>query len=145
VGLQNEASLPQLTPCASAFFVALVCSVPNVSSEAKSVAIKKAMTQVLTCFCILSNIRPFPGGSSVMVRTSRCFAGTSFQLGGPDTLLGVERFRCVLLFADFSFAHFQLCRTAEFSVVSSNREGSSRFVSEPHDQKGEGAARLAAG
>ena len=80
-----------------------------------------------------------------MIRTSRCFAGTSFQLGGPDTLVGVERFRGVLPFADFSFAHFQLCSTAKFPVVSSNLEGSSAFVSEPHDQKGEGAARLAAG
>jgi hypothetical protein len=77
-----------------------------------------------------------------MVRTSRCFAGTSFQLGGPDTLLGVERFCANLSFADFFFAHFQLCSAAKVFVVSSNPEDTSTLVSEPHDQKGEGAARL---
>jgi hypothetical protein len=63
-----------------------------------------------------------------MVRTSRCFDGISFQLGGPNALMGVERFRCILPFADFFFAQFQLCSTAKFFV----------------DQKGEGAAGLAA-
>jgi len=56
------------------------------------------------------------------------FRGISFQLGGPDALMGVERFRCILPFADFFFAQFQLCSTAKFFV----------------DQKGEGAAGLAA-
>jgi len=56
------------------------------------------------------------------------FRGISFQLGGPDALMGVERFRCILPFADFFFAQFQLCSTAKVFV----------------DQKGEGAAGLAA-
>jgi hypothetical protein len=43
-----------------------------------------------------------------MVRTSRCFGGISFQLGGPNALMGVERFRRILPFADFFFAQFQL-------------------------------------
>jgi hypothetical protein len=59
-----------------------------------------------------------------MVRTSRCFGGISFQLGGPNALMSVERFRCILPFADFFFAQFQLCSTAKFFV----------------DQKGEGEA-----
>jgi hypothetical protein len=42
--------------------------------------------------------------------------------------MGVERFPCILPFADFFFAQFQLCSTAKFFV----------------DQKGEGAADLAA-
>jgi hypothetical protein len=79
-----------------------------------------------------------------MVRTSRCFAGISFQLGGPDTLKGVERFRNNLPSANFSFARFQLCSAAKLFVVSSNLEDTSTLVSEPHDQKGEGAARLVA-
>src|ERR1700731_4458898 len=94
--------------------------------------------QALTCFSILSNIRPFPGGSSVMVRTSRCFAGTSFQLVGPDTLRGVERF------ADFFFAHFQLCSAAIFYVACFYLEGASTFALAPHYPKGEGAARFVA-
>src|SRR5712672_3467825 len=69
--------------------------------------ISPTFRQALTCFSILSNIRPFPGGSPVMPRTSRCFAGTFLQLGGPHTLLSVEHFPVNLSFADFSFAHFQ--------------------------------------
>src|SRR6266436_460826 len=76
-------------------------------------AIKIIFTQALTCFYILSNIRPFPGGSPVMPRTSRCFAGTFLQLGGPDTLLSVVYFPLNLPFADFSFAHFQACSVAK--------------------------------
>jgi hypothetical protein len=37
-----------------------------------------------------------------MLRTSRCFAGTLFQLGGPAALPSVERFLFLDL-ADFSF------------------------------------------
>src|SRR6266404_4315966 len=102
------------------------------------------ITQALTCFCILSNIRPFPGGSSVMVRTSRCFAGISFQFGGPNTLRGVERFRCNLPSADFFFTHFQLFSAAKFFVACFHLEGTSKFALEPHDQKGESVARLVA-
>jgi hypothetical protein len=79
-----------------------------------------------------------------MVRTSRCFARTSFQLGGPDTLRGVERFRRNLPFADFSFAHFRLCSAAKFFVDYFHLEGTSKFFSKHHVQKGEGATRLAA-
>jgi hypothetical protein len=56
------------------------------------------------------------------------FRRISFQLGGPNALMGVERFRCILPFADFFFAQFQFRSTAKFFV----------------DQKGEGAAGLAA-
>jgi hypothetical protein len=58
--------------------------------------------------------------------------------------VGVERFPRILPFADFSFVHFHLCSAAKFFVVSSNLDGTSTLISEPHDQKGEGAARLAA-
>ncbi len=97
-------------------------------------AIKIIFTQALTCFYILSNIRSFPGGSPVMPRTSRCFAETFLQLGGPDTLLSVERFPLNLPSADFSFAHFQL-----FSVgksFSDNFEATSKCGSQAHDQRG---------
>src|SRR6266436_3468678 len=83
-------------------------------------AIKIIFTQALTCFYILSNIRPFPGGSPVMPRTSRCFAGTFLQLGWPDTLLSVEHFPLNLSFADFSFAHFQSFFVVNF--ISANFE-----------------------
>jgi hypothetical protein len=79
-----------------------------------------------------------------MVRTSRCFAGISFQLGGPDALLGVARFRCNLPFADFSVAHFQLFSAAKFFAVFSNLEATSKCGSQANDQKGERAARFVA-
>jgi hypothetical protein len=79
-----------------------------------------------------------------MIRTSRCFAGSSFQLGRPDTLKGVERFHCNLRFADFSFAHFQLFSAANFFGVSSDLEATSQCGSQVYDQKGERAARLVA-
>jgi hypothetical protein len=42
-----------------------------------------------------------------MLRTSRCFAGRLFQLGGPDALLSVTRHPYQFRFADFSFAPTQ--------------------------------------
>jgi hypothetical protein len=78
-----------------------------------------------------------------MVRTSRCFAGIFFQFGGPDTLVGVERFRCNSPFADFAFARFQLYSAAIFYAACIYLEGASKFALVPHDQKGEGAARSA--
>jgi len=102
------------------------------------------INEALTCFYILSNIRPFPGGSRVMVRTSRCFAGTSFQFGGPDALVGVERFPCNLLFPDFFFAQFRFYSAPKVFVTCFHLEGESKFVLAPHDQKGEGAACLTA-
>src|SRR5258705_13350573 len=100
------------------------------------------INEALTCFYILSNIRPFPGGSRVMVRTSRCFAGTSFQFGGPDALVGVERFPCNLLFPDFFFSQFRFYSAPKVFVTCFHLEGASKFVLAPHDQKGEGAAGL---
>jgi hypothetical protein len=79
-----------------------------------------------------------------MVRTSRCFNGISFQLGGPHTLRGVERFRSGSSFADFLLASFQLNSAVKFFEPCFHLKGASKFVSEPHDQKGEGAAQLAA-
>jgi len=100
--------------------------------------IKITITQALTCFYIFSNIRPFPGGSPVMSRTSRCFVGTFFQLGGPDTLVGVERFPRNLPFANFSFAHFQVFSVAKFFLPTSKPLVSvaSKCGPEAHDQKG---------
>ena len=46
----------------------------------------------------------FPKGVQGMLRTSRCFAGTLLQLGGPDALLGVERYPYEFHCTDFSFA-----------------------------------------
>jgi hypothetical protein len=79
-----------------------------------------------------------------MVRTSRCFAGTFLQLGGPDTLEGVERVLCKLHFTDFFFARFRLSFTPKFFVTSSNLEATSKCGSDAHDQKGESAAGLLA-
>ena len=78
-----------------------------------------------------------------MVRASRCFAGISFQLGGPDALMGVERFRCNLPFAD-SFAHFQLSSTPKFFVTPSDLDATSKCGSNAHYQQGESAALLLA-
>ena len=97
-------------------------------------AIKIIFTQALTCFYILSNIRSFPGGSPVMPRTSRCFAETFLQLGGPDTLLSVERFPLNLPFADFSFADFQAFSVAKF--FSDNIEATNKCGSQAHDHRG---------
>jgi len=138
VGLQTRRVYHSL-PHAQAFFSAFRCSAPNANQWLSGTS-----TQALTCFSILSNIRSFPGGSSVMVRTSRCFVRISFQLGGPDTLRGVERFRRNLPFADFSVAHFQLSFAAIFFVACFHPEGACKFVSQPHIQEGEGAARLVA-
>ena len=102
-------------------------------------AIKIIFTQALTCFYILSNIRSFPGGSPVMPRTSRCFAETFLQLGGPDTLLSVEHFPLNLSFADFSFAHFQSFSVANFS--SANFEATCDCGSQAHDHRGNARRR----
>ncbi len=47
-----------------------------------------------------------------MLRTSRCFAGTLLQLGGPDALSSVVRYPYQVQFADRSFA-----RIAPFSRI----------------------------
>jgi hypothetical protein len=77
-----------------------------------------------------------------MVRTSRCFAGISFQLGGPHAIVSGERLRCYLQFSDFPFARF--FSTAKFFVASSDLEATSKYGSEAHRQKGTEAARLVA-
>jgi hypothetical protein len=58
--------------------------------------------------------------------------------------MGVERFRCALHFADFSFARFQPFSAAKAFVFSSNLDGTLKCGLAPHDQKGEGTARLLA-
>src|SRR5712671_2985337 len=140
-GAVNAASLPQPTPCASAFFffgVLRSCRRFYGRAALDNLAVLRAIqmtfTQALTCFYILSNIRPFPGGSPVMPRTSRCFAGTFLQLGGPDTLLSVEHFPLNLSFADFSFAHFLTFSVAKF--FSGNFAATSKCGSPAHDQRG---------
>jgi len=51
-----------------------------------------------------------------MLRTSRCFAGTLLQLGGPDALSSVVRYPYLFQFADFPFARIALFfRTKFFS------------------------------
>jgi hypothetical protein len=77
-----------------------------------------------------------------MVGASRCFAGISLQLGGPQALVGVERFRCHLRFPDFLFAHF--FSTAKLFVASSNLETTNKSDSTANGQKGEEAARFVA-
>jgi len=77
-----------------------------------------------------------------MVRTSRCFAGIFLQLGGPDALLGVVRFRCNLPSADFFLAHFRFFSAAKVFALSSNLEATSKCGSQANDPKGERAARL---
>jgi hypothetical protein len=77
-----------------------------------------------------------------MVRTSRCFAGISFQLGGPHALVGVERFLCHLRFSDFLFARF--FSTAKVFVASSDLETTNQCGSAANGQKGEDAARFVA-
>jgi len=77
-----------------------------------------------------------------MVRTSRCIAGISFQLGGHHALIGVERFLCHLRFSDFLFAHF--FSTAKLFVASSDLETANKCGSAANSQKGEEAARFVA-
>jgi hypothetical protein len=77
-----------------------------------------------------------------MVRTSRCIAGISFQLGGPHALVGVERFLCHLRFSDFLFARF--FSTGKFFVASSDLETTNKCGSAANSQKGEEAARFVA-
>jgi hypothetical protein len=75
-----------------------------------------------------------------MVRTSRCFAGISFQLGGPHALVGVEGFHCHLQFANFFFARF--FSTTRFFVASSDLKATNKCGSKPNSQMGEEAARF---
>jgi hypothetical protein len=49
-----------------------------------------------------------------MLRTSRCFAGTLLQLGGPDALSSVVRYPYQFRFADFSFARIAPCPGTTF-------------------------------
>jgi hypothetical protein len=77
-----------------------------------------------------------------MVRTSRCFAGIFLQLGGPQALVGVERFRCPLRFSDFLFARF--CSTAKFFEPSSDLETTNQCGSAGNGQKREESARFVA-
>jgi hypothetical protein len=49
----------------------------------------------------------FPKGVQGMLRTSRCYAGRFFQLGGPEALFSVARHPYQFCFADFSFAPTQ--------------------------------------
>jgi hypothetical protein len=78
-----------------------------------------------------------------MVRTSRCFARISFQLGGPQALAGVERFLCPLRFSDFFFARF--ISTAKVFVASSDLETTNKCGSAANRSEGEEAARFVAG
>jgi hypothetical protein len=77
-----------------------------------------------------------------MVRTSRCIAGISFQLGGPHALVGVERFLCHLRFSDFLSARF--FSTAKLFVASSHLETANKCGSAANSKKGEEAARFVA-
>jgi hypothetical protein len=79
-----------------------------------------------------------------MVGASRCFASEFLQLGGPETLVSVERLRCALHFADFSSADFPSFSAAKFSVISSNLEATRTVAQSLTIKKGEGAARLLA-
>jgi hypothetical protein len=79
-----------------------------------------------------------------MVRTSRCFVGISFQLGGPNALRSRERFLRSLHLADFFFTYWQLCFAAQslaalFDLGTSRERGPKAY-----DPKGEGAACFAA-
>src|SRR5882762_6314677 len=145
-GAAIDASLPQPIPCASAFFFLECGGLAAAFTVARPLdnlavlrAIKIIFTQALTCFYILSNIRSFPGGSPVMPRTSRCFAETFLQLGGPDTLLSVEHFPLNLSFADFSFAHFQAFSVANF--FPSNFEATCDCGSPAHNHRGNARRR----
>jgi hypothetical protein len=77
-----------------------------------------------------------------MVRTSRCFAGISSQLGGPHALVGVERFLCHLRFSDSLCARF--FSTAKVFVASSDLETTNKSGSAANRYKGEEAARFVA-
>jgi hypothetical protein len=77
-----------------------------------------------------------------MVRTSRCIAGISFQLGGPHALVGVEWFLCHLRFSDFLLTRF--FSTEKFFVASPDRKTTNKCGSEANGQKGEEAARFIA-
>jgi hypothetical protein len=79
-----------------------------------------------------------------MAGASRCFASEFLQLGGPDALESVARFRRALPIADFSFARFQLFSATKTFAISSNLDGTILFGSAPHHHEGEGAARLLA-
>jgi hypothetical protein len=77
-----------------------------------------------------------------MVGASRCFASNFSQLGGPDALEGVARFRCLLSFADFSFAHFRSLSTAKSFLLFFNLKATRNVVQRFTFIKGEEAARL---
>src|SRR5262249_61486317 len=96
MGLQTRRVYHSLFRAQASSCLPFACSAPKIKLK----AIKKH-THALTSFGILSNIRPVFWGSGVMIRTSRCFAVNSFQLGGSDTLVSVGRSHGNLPFVDF--------------------------------------------
>jgi hypothetical protein len=79
-----------------------------------------------------------------MAGASRCFASEFLQLGGPDALESVARFRRTLLVANFFFAHFPSCSAPKFGLISSNLEATLNVAQCFTFKKGEEAARLLA-
>src|SRR6267378_3980337 len=76
----------------------------------------------LTNFFVLSNIRFVSGGSSEMLRTSRCFRIKLFQFGGPRTLSAVAP--SVYSLHSPSEKHFTFCghpsppRCGQIEIIS---------------------------
>jgi protoheme ferro-lyase len=83
-----------------------------------------------------------------MLRTSRCFGGIFLQLGGPEALLGAERYLCEFHFADFSSARITLSYLTKFLFTTRARKVERRDAAiagnSAHNPKGNPAAQFAA-
>jgi hypothetical protein len=121
---QNGASLSQLFRSASAFL-----AIPDLHSTLLAgnsrCFQRKSQTRIDVLFHFEYHPLGFSKGVPGMLRTSRCFAGIFFQLGGPDALPGVERF----LFLHLANFHFPLSirhLSEQFSAIALARRSPSR-------------------
>src|SRR4029077_18455985 len=85
-GIQTGANISQLLLSASGFLHLLFFAVEAFPHNRLQILSSQHRKHALTNFFVLSNIRFVSGGSSEMLRTSRCFRITLFQSVGPRTL-----------------------------------------------------------
>src|SRR5258708_23165587 len=92
LGIQTGANISQLLPGASGFLHFFFFLAPSFMPGRAEDIFPENRNHALTNFFDLSNIRFVSGGSSEMLRTSRCLRTILFQSDGPRTLTTVASF-----------------------------------------------------
>src|SRR4029077_763690 len=92
-GIQTGANISQLLLSASGFLHLLFFAVEAFPHNRLQILSSQHRKHALTKVFVLSNIRFVSGGSSEMLRTSRCFRITLSQSDGPRTLAVKARSR----------------------------------------------------